>query len=65
MAATLSMFDMSVGLLGDKAGGINGKIKAVDLNANTINLVKPSTSEKGKMMDEKLKGMYSFLFGQK
>ncbi len=63
MAAVLSMFDMSVGLLGDKPGKINGKIKAVDMNANNLNLVKPSSSEDGKKMDAKIKGMYEFLFG--
>lgn len=63
VAAMMSMFDMSVGLNGDKAGGVNGKIKAVDYNANALNLVKPSTEEGGAVMDTKMKTMYNFLFG--
>ena len=63
MAAAFSMFDMSVGLMGDKAGGINGKIKAVDFTSHSMNLTKPSGSEGGDATDSKLKNMYEFLFG--
>ena len=57
MAATLAMFDMDV-----KNGGINGKIKVYDLNANVANMVKPSYTEGGAAMDEKVNMMYNFLF---
>lgn len=64
MAALMSTLDMSVGLQGDKAGGINGRIKVCDLNANMLNLIKPSTTSDGAAMDAKIKGMYGFLYGE-
>lgn len=64
MAATLSMFDVSLGLNGDKAGGINGKIKVQDFHGNVTNLIKPSSDPKGEAMDEKVQMMYNFLFSK-
>lgn len=64
MAAMMSMFDMSVGLQGDKAGSINGKIKICDFRANMSNLIKPSNTADGAAMDNKLKGMFGFLYGE-
>lgn len=63
MATLGSMVDMSVGLEGDKAGGVNGKIKACDLNANMLNMVKPSDTTGGRAMDNKMQTMNNFLFG--
>ena len=63
MASLFSMFDMSVGLMGDKAGGINGKIKAVDFASYSMNLSKPSGTEGGDAADGNLKTMYEFLYG--
>ena len=63
MAAFGSVLDMSVGLEGDKAGGINGKIKACDMNANMMNMVKTSDTTGGRAMDNKMKTMHNFLFG--
>lgn len=64
MAAFGSVLDMSVGLEGDKAGGINGKIKACDMNANMMNMVKSSDTTGGRAMDNKMKTMHDFLFGE-
>lgn len=64
MAAFGSVLDMSVGLEGDKAGGINGKIKACDMNANMMNMVKTSDTTGGRAMDNKMKTMHNFLFGE-
>ena len=64
MAAFGSVLDMSVGLEGDKAGGINGKIKACDMNANMMNMVKSSDTTGGRAMDNKMKTMHNFLFGE-
>lgn len=63
VAAMMSMFDMSIGHNGDKAGKIDGKIKAVDYNGKALNLVKPSTEEGGAAMDSQMNIMYNFLFG--
>lgn len=63
MASAFSMFDMSVGEMGDKAGGINGRIKIADYMPHSINLVKPAGTEGGDATDSKLKTMYEFLFG--
>ena len=63
MAAMMSMFDMSIGLNGDKGGGLDGKIKAVDYNGNIANLVKPLSDQNGKAIDDKIKMMFNFLFG--
>lgn len=63
VAAMMSMFDMSIGHNGDKAGKIDGKIKAVDYNGKALNLVKPSTEEGGTAMDSQMNIMYNFLFG--
>ena len=63
MATFGSMVDMSVGQEGDKAGGVNGKIKACDLNANMANMIKPSSTTGGRAMDNKMKTMNNFLFG--
>lgn len=65
MAAFGSMLDMSIGLGNDKAGGVNGKIKAGDMQSNMANMVKSSDTEDGKAMDGKMKTMYDFLFGKK
>ena len=59
----MSMFDMSIGHNGDKAGGIDGKIKVVDYNGKALNLVKPSSEEGGAAMDTQMDIMYNFLFG--
>ena len=63
VAAMMSMFDMSIGHNGDKAGGIDGKIKAVDYNGKALNLLKPSSEEGGAAMDSQMEIMYNFLFG--
>ncbi len=63
VAAMMSMFDMSIGHNGDKAGKIDGKIKAVDYNGRVLNLVKPSSEEGGAAMDGQMEIMYNFLFG--
>ena len=63
VAAMMSMFDMSIGHNGDKAGKIDGKIKAVDYNGKALNLVKSSTEEGGAAMDSQMNIMYNFLFG--
>lgn len=63
VASMMSMFDMSIGHNGDKAGGIDGKIKVVDYNGKALNLVKPSSEEGGAAMDTQMDIMYNFLFG--
>ena len=63
VAAMMSMFDMSIGHNGDKAGGIDGKIKAVDYNGKALNLLKPSSEEGGAAVDSQMEIMYNFLFG--
>ena len=63
VASMMSMFDMSLGLNGDKAGKIDGKIKVADYNGRALNLVKPSTEEGGAAMESQMEIMYNFLFG--
>lgn len=60
MATFMSLQDMDV-----NNGGINGRIKAYDMQSISLNMMKPSTEEGGKAMDTRMKSMYKFLFGAK